>query len=211
MDPLLFPIRRQESLYAPAYSWISKNWVSVKSAINIVQSILTVVEQTILQDTLLMSFYESMNRQKSVPVSEPFTPNLHFLGKTIQVDMRANIFALLSDYLSSVPLSQRLFSFNWMVYSGEIFHAKSYQRVSRRDSTVICYSENNEIRYGSIQSFLMCKELDITHLFLTMKEFTIPQFKENSHIVIVDHNNYRDKLITVESIIYKWEYNIIFD
>ena len=90
-----------------------------------------------------------------------------------------------------------------MVYSGEIFHAKSYQRVSRRDSTVICYSENNEIRYGSIQSFLMCKELDITHLFLTMKEFTIPQFKENSHIVIVDHNNYRDKLITIESIIYK--------
>ena len=175
----------------------------LNSAINIVQSIPTVVEQTISKDPLLMSFYESMNRQKCVPVAQPFSPNLHILGKIIEVDMRADISALLSDYLSSVPLSQRLFSFNRMLYSGEIFHAKSYQRVSRRDSTVICYSDNNEIRYGSIQLFLMYKELDITHVFLKMKEFTILQFKENSHIVIVDHDNYKDKLITQESIIYK--------
>ena len=68
---------------------------------------------------------------------------------------------------------------------------------------MICYSENNEIRYGSIQTFLMYKELDITHVFLTMKKFTVLQFKENSHIVIVDYNNCNDKLITPESIIYK--------
>ena len=114
-----------------------------------------------------MSFYESMNRQNWVPITQPFTPNLHILGKTIQVDMRADIFALI--YLSSAPLSQRLFSFNRMSYSGEISHAKSYQKVSRRDSTVICYSQNNEIRYGSIRLFVMYKEQYITHVFLTMK------------------------------------------
>ena len=96
----------------------------LNSAINIVQSIPTVVEQTISKDPLLMSFYESMNSQKWVPVAQPFSPNLYILGKIIQVDMRADIFALLSDCLSSVPLSQRLFSFNRMLYSGEIFHAK---------------------------------------------------------------------------------------
>ena len=36
-----------------------------------------------------------------------------------------------------------------------------------------------------------------------MKEFTVLQFKENSHIVIVDHNNCKDKLTTLENIIYK--------
>ena len=36
-----------------------------------------------------------------------------------------------------------------------------------------------------------------------MKEFTVLQFKENSHIVKVDHNNCKDKLITLENIIYK--------
>ena len=51
--------------------------------------------------------------------------------------------------------------------------------------------------------FLIYKELDITHVFLKIKEFTILQFKENSHSIIVDHNNYKDKLITLESIIYK--------
>ena len=61
------------------------------------------------KDPLLMSFYESMNRQKCVPVAQPFTPNLPNFGKTIQVDTRADICALFSDYLSSVPLSQRLF------------------------------------------------------------------------------------------------------
>ena len=100
-----------------------------------------------LRDPLLMSFYESMNRQKCVPVAQPSTPNLHILGKTILVDMRADIFALLSDYLFSIPLSQRLFSFNQILYSGEIFHAMSYQRVSQQNSTVICYSQNNGIRY----------------------------------------------------------------
>ena len=35
---------------------------------------------------------ESMNRQNCVPVANPFTPNLHILGKTIQLDMRADMF-----------------------------------------------------------------------------------------------------------------------
>ena len=111
----------------------------LNSAINIVQSIRTVVEETISKDPLLMPFYESLNRQKYVPVAQPLTPNLHILGKTIQADMRADIFALLSDYLSYHPLSQRFFSVNNMLYSGEIFYAKFYQRVSR----VICHSNNN--------------------------------------------------------------------
>ena len=49
----------------------------------------------------------------------------------------------------------------------------------------------------------MYKELDITHVFLTMEEFNVLQFKENSRNVKVDHNNCKDKLITLESIMYK--------
>ena len=44
----------------------------LNSAITIVQSILTVVEQTVSKDPLLMSFFEPMNRQKCVPVAQPF-------------------------------------------------------------------------------------------------------------------------------------------
>ena len=176
----------------------------LNSAINIVQSIAIVVEQTISKDPLLVLFLESMNKQKCVPVAKPFTPTLHILGKTIQVDLRADMFALLWEYLSSVPLSQRLFSLNRMLYSGEIFHAKSYQKVSQQDLTVIYYSVNNEIWHESIQLFLIYKELDITHVLFTIKEFTALQFKENnSHIAIVDHKNCKDTLITLESITYK--------
>ena len=74
--------------------------------------------------------------------------------------MRADVFALLPDYLSSVSLSQRLFSLNLMVYSSEIFYAMSYQRVSQQNSTVICYSQNNGVRYWPIK-FLLYKEQDI--------------------------------------------------
>ena len=43
----------------------------LNSAINVIQSIPNVVEKTISKNPLLMSFYQSMNRQKCFPASEP--------------------------------------------------------------------------------------------------------------------------------------------
>ena len=87
-----FPFEEKNCFILQIIHGSQKLEFQLNSAINIVQSIATVVEQTRSKDPLLVSFLESMNRQNCVPVAKPFTPNLHILGKTIQVDMRADMF-----------------------------------------------------------------------------------------------------------------------
>ena len=87
-----FPFEEKNCFILQSIHGSQKLEFQLNSAINIVQSIATVVEQTRSKDPLLVSFLESMNRQNCVPVAKPFTPNLHILGKTIQVDMRADMF-----------------------------------------------------------------------------------------------------------------------
>ena len=55
----------------------------LNSAINVIQSIPNPVEKTISKDSLLMSFYQSMNRQKCFRASEPIAADTFILGKAI--------------------------------------------------------------------------------------------------------------------------------
>ena len=127
----------------------------LNSAINVIQSIANVVEKTKSKDPLLMSFYQSMNRQKCFPASKPITADIFILGKASLTNFSSDLFTMLSEYFGSSPIMQDIYSFNRLLYLGETYHAKSYQRVSRRNSTVICYSSDGVVKYRCIQSFIL--------------------------------------------------------
>ena len=127
----------------------------LNSAISIVQTIPNVVEEILSKDSLLHLFYQSMNQRKCLPVTQATTLNTYLLGKATQISLSQDLFALLSEYLYCSPLSQEVYAFKRMLYLDEIFHATTYQRVTRRDSTVICYTLNDKISYGCMQMFIL--------------------------------------------------------
>ena len=110
---------------------------------------------------------------------------------------------MLSDYFGSLPIMQNIYSFNHMLYLGEIYHAKSYQRISRRNSTVICYSSDRVVKYGCIQLFILYKQQNRKYLFTKVKELSVVNKNESSHIVMIRDDNCEDKLIAGDNILYK--------
>ena len=171
----------------------------LNSAINVIQSIPNVVEKTISENPLLMSFYQSMNRQKYFPASEPIAADTFILGKASLINFSNDLFTMLSDYFDSSPIIQ-----NIMLYLGETYHAKSYQQVSHRNSTVICYSSDGVVKYGCIQLFILYKQQNRKYLFAKVKELSVVNKNEISHIVMIRNDNCEDKLIiAVDNILYK--------
>ena len=71
-----------------------------------------------------------------------------------------------------------------MLYLNEIFHATTYQRVTRRDSTVICYTLNDKTSYGCIEMFIWYKHQGRNYVFAKVKEFLVVQRNETSHYVM---------------------------
>ena len=98
----------------------------LNSAINVIQSIPNVVEKTISKDPLLMSFYQSMNRQKCFPASKPITEDIFILGKASLTNFSSDLFTMLSEFFGSSPIMQDIYLFNRLLYLGETYHAKSY-------------------------------------------------------------------------------------
>ena len=90
-----------------------------------------------------------------------------------------------------------------MLYLGETYHAKSYQRVSCRNWTVICYSFDGVVKYGCIQLFILHKQQNRNYLFAKVKELSVVNKNESSHIVMIRDDNCEDKLIAVDNILYK--------
>ena len=150
-----------------------------------------------------MSFYQSMNRQKGFPASEPIAVDTFILGKASLINFSRYLFTMLSDYFGSSPIMQNIYSFNRMLYLGETYHAKSYQRLSRCNSTVVCYSSDDVVKYGCIQLFILYKEQNRKYLFAKVKELSVVHKNESSHIVMIRDGNCEDKLIAVDNILYK--------
>ena len=150
-----------------------------------------------------MSFYQSMNRQKCSPASEPIAADTFILGKASLINLSSDLFAMLSEYFGSSPIMQDIYSFNRMLYLGETYDAKSYQRVSRRNSTVICYPCDGVVKYGCIQLFILYKQENRKYLFAKGKELSVVNKNESSHIVMIRDDNCEDKLIAVDNILHK--------
>ena len=55
--------------------------------------------------------------------------------------MTENLFGLIAKIFVVSPVSHEIFTFDRITLSNEIIHAQSYQRVTRRDSSVISYSD----------------------------------------------------------------------
>ena len=150
-----------------------------------------------------MSFYQSMNRQKGFPASEPIAVDTFILGKASLINFSRYLFTMLSDYFGSSPIMQNIYSFNRMLYLGETYHAKLYQRVFGCNSTVICYSFDGVVKYGCIQLFILYKQQNRNYLFAKVKELSVVNKSESSHIVMIRDDNCEDKLIVVYNILYK--------
>ena len=74
-----------------------------------------------------------MNRQKCFPVDHPIGNESFVPGKVYKVDMTNVLFDMLLKYFGVSPSSHDMCKFDRTTLSNEILHAKSYQRVSKRD------------------------------------------------------------------------------
>ena len=81
----------------------------IASAVNISWSVPEVVDQCISKDPLIMSFFQSMNRQKCFPVDHPIGNESLMLGKVNKVDMTNVLFDMLSKYFAVSPVSPMIY------------------------------------------------------------------------------------------------------
>ena len=84
----------------------------IASAVNISWSITEVVDQCISKDPLIMSFFQSMNRQKCFPVDHPIGNESFMLGKINKVSMTNVLFDMLSKYFAVSPVSHDICRFD---------------------------------------------------------------------------------------------------
>ena len=105
-----FPFEDKNRFILQLINGSQKVEFQLNSAINIVQTIPIVVEETLSKDPLLHSFYQSMNEwTKCLPVTQPITLNTYLLGKATQISFSQDLFVLLSEYLYCSPLSQEVY------------------------------------------------------------------------------------------------------
>ena len=146
-----------------------------------------------------------MNRQKCFPVDHSIGNESFVLGKAYKVDMTNVLFDMLSKYFGVLPSSHDICKFDRMILSNEILHAKSYQRVSKRDSTVVCYIYNGELKYGFIKQFYLHNQSNRSFYFAHIKNYNWFHKNSSSHIVAVsnDSSDDPDKLVSVTDICHK--------
>ena len=65
------------------------------------------------------------------------------------------LFDMLWKYFGVSPVSRDICKFDRMILSNEILHAKSYQRVSKKDLTIVFYIYNEELNYGCVKQFYL--------------------------------------------------------
>ena len=179
----------------------------LNSAANIIRAIPEVIEKNISTDPLLMRFYESMNKQKVLPFNHSLGNGNCILGKSYKVNMTDNLFGLVAKLFNVSPVSHEIFKFDRITLSNEIIHAQSYQRVTRRDSSVISYIDRSSIKYGCVKQFYMYKETNKTYYFALVEEFNVIHKRDNSYIIIVScESSKEDKLVKIGDICHKMVY-----
>ena len=96
-----------------------------------------------------------------------------------------------------------------MLYLGETYPGKSDQRVSCRNSTVICYSSDGVVKYGCGQLFILCKQQNRKYIFARAKELSVVNKNESSHIVMIRDENCEHKLMVIDNILHNLIYFMI--
>ena len=138
--------------------------------------------------------------------------NILVLGAINSVQIDITLYSMLTKYFG-VPPSAKIQEFHKIKAFNEIFHAKSYHRVSKRDSTVV-YTKaiNADLIFGSIKCFLKYTVKENKYYLAWLKVFSILHINKNSHIVIADSNEktYTDELDPVKNTLTK-VINVFFD
>ena len=182
----------------------------LQSAVNMMHSIPEIINEKISKNEILMKFYMNMNKYKynysqlgsnETKISE----NIFVLGAINSIKMDITLYSMLTAYFG-VPPSPKIQESHRIKASNEIFHAKSYRRVSKRDSTVVCAKAiNGYMKFGSIKCFLKYIVEENEYYLAWLKVFSILHIDKNSHIVIADSNEktYTDELVPVKNILTK--------
>ena len=164
-----------------------------------------------------MKLYMNMNKCKykfsqlgsnETKISE----NIYVLGAINSIKMDIILYSMLTTYFG-VPPSATIQEFYRIKASNEIFHAKSYRRASKRDSTVVYVKVlNGDMKFGSIKCFLKYIVEENEYYLAWLKVFSMLHIDKSSHIVIADSNEktYMDELVSVKIILTK-VINVFFD
>ena len=76
-----------------------------------------------------------MNWQKMFICNSTITLNTYLLCKATHIiSLFQDLFVLPSEYLYCSPLPPEVYAFKCILYSDEIFHATTYQRVTQKDT-----------------------------------------------------------------------------
>ena len=189
----------------------------LQSAVNMMHSIPEIIHEKISKNEILMKFYTNMNKYKynssqlgsnETKISE----NIYVLGVINPVKLDITLYSMLTTYFG-VPPSATIQEFYRTKASKEIFHAKSYRRVSKRDSTVVYVKVmNGDMKFGSIKCFLKYIVEENEYYLAWLKVFRILHIDKNSHIVTADSNEktYTDELVPMKNILTK-VINVFFD
>ena len=154
-----------------------------------------------------MRFFESMNKPNVLPFNQSLGSGNWILGKSYKFNMTDNLFGLIAKLFNVSPVSQEIFKFDRITLSNEIIHAQSYQRVTRRDSSVISYIDRSSIKYRYVKQFYMYKETNKTYYFALVEEFHVSHKRDNSHIIIISSESSKEeKLVKVGDICHKMVY-----
>ena len=129
----------------------------LQSGVNMMHSIPKMIHQKITKIEILMKFYMNMKKceynYSQLGSNETISEDIYVLGATTSIKMYIILYTMLTTYFV-VPASTKIQEFHRIKPSNEMFHAKSYYRVSKRDSIVV-YAKvmNRDMKFGPMICF----------------------------------------------------------
>ena len=99
-----FPFEDKNRFVLQLIHGSQKTECQLNSAINVIQSISNAVGKTISKDYLLISSYQSTNRQKLFSASKPIAADTLILGKASLINFSSDLFTILSEHFGSCKI-----------------------------------------------------------------------------------------------------------
>ena len=213
---LVFHLKKKRFVFKTIHD-SQKSECQLQLTVNMMHSIPEIIQEKISENEILMKFYIIMNKYKynyshlgsnEAKISE----NIFVLGAINSFKMDITLYSMLTTYFG-VPPSTKIQEYHRIKASNEIFHAKSYRCLSKRDSTLIyAKSINADMKLRSIKCFLKYIVKEKEYYLVWLNVFSVLHFNKNSHIVIADSNKntFTDELVPVKNILTK-VINVFFD
>ena len=183
-----FPFEDNNRIILKLIHGTQKVEFQIVSAVNLLQKLLEISSKVIISDSVATKLYGSLTRTKNNSVGKQISREGFILGQLSCIkQLPKDLYQALAEYLQCVPVSSKVYYFHHLRHKKHILHARTYERVTQCDSTVIAYFRNDK-------KFFIYEDEDAPVVIAQVQPFVILHEQNNTHIVIASKTQFHDSI-----------------